>query len=236
MIESRCGILCGVCEYKEKKNCGGCVHITKPFWDDACPVKDCCEGKGLEHCGLCSDFPCDLLNQFAYDKQQGDDGKRIEQCKKWADANAKRYACYCGLFCEHCAVKAKVEPAAKVLYNEMKKAGFEDVINYIPSGVGFWPFLKGMAEDGLCLSCKEGSGNPDCAIRLCAQSKSVEMCAFCGDYPCDKFSDFLKATVGYAVLEQDNALLRDKGWDAWLALQAKRRADGFTYVYGEHGK
>jgi len=26
---------------------------------------------------------CQDLNDFAYDKEQGDDGKRIEQCKKW---------------------------------------------------------------------------------------------------------------------------------------------------------
>ena len=144
----------------------------------------------------------------------------------------KRYACFCGLYCEHCSVKAKVGPAARVLYDEMKKAGFEDVINFIPGGEGFWPFLKSMVEDGMCVSCKDGSGNPGCAIRLCAQDKDVEMCAFCEDYPCDKFTDFLKATVGYSVLEQDNALLRDKGWDVWLELQANRRIDGFTYSEG----
>lgn len=83
-VESRCGILCNECEYREKMNCGTCINIEKPFWGDGCPVKNCCEEKELEHCGLCSDFPCDLLNQFAYDKDQGDDGKRIEQCKKWA--------------------------------------------------------------------------------------------------------------------------------------------------------
>jgi len=144
-----------------------------------------------------------------------------------------KYACYCGLYCEHCAVKAKLEPAARVLYDEMKKAGFEDVINFIPGGEGFWPFLKWMAEDGMCISCKEGSGNPDCAIRICAKDKGVEMCAFCEDYPCDKFAAFLEATVGYAVLEQDNALLRDNGWGAWLELQAKRQAAGFTYTDGK---
>jgi hypothetical protein len=193
---------------------------------------------------MCGDFPCDLLNQFAYDKEQGDNGKRIEQCRKWAGVNSsgekingndKTYACYCGLYCENCAVKARVEPAAKVLYDEMKKAGFEEIINYIPGGDGFWPFLKGMVEDGVCVSCKDGSGNPGCAIRMCARDKSVarekniEMCALCGDYPCDKLADFIKASVGYSVLEQDNALLRDKGWDAWLELQAKRRAAGFIY-------
>jgi len=83
MIESRCGILCNECNYREQVNCGGCVAIDKPFWGEACPIKACCEGKKREHCGECNDFPCDLLRQFAYDKEQGDDGKRIEQCRKW---------------------------------------------------------------------------------------------------------------------------------------------------------
>ena len=39
--------------------------------------------KAHEHCGQCPDFPCRLLRQFAYDPQQGDDGLRIEQCRKW---------------------------------------------------------------------------------------------------------------------------------------------------------
>ena len=84
MIESRCGILCSECEYREKVNCEGCVNISKPFWGDSCPVKDCCEGRGYAHCGQCLEFPCDLLNDFAYDKEQGDNGKRIETCRMWA--------------------------------------------------------------------------------------------------------------------------------------------------------
>lgn len=87
MVESRCGILCRECEYRDKMNCRSCVHIDKPFWGDSCPVKSCCEGNGLEHCGSCCNFPCNLLNQFANDKEQGDDGKRIEQCREW-DVNA----------------------------------------------------------------------------------------------------------------------------------------------------
>ncbi|MCI8784603.1 MAG: DUF3795 domain-containing protein [Dorea sp.] len=83
MIESRCGILCSECTYREQMNCEGCVHIQKPFWGDSCPVKSCCETKTKDHCGNCENFPCDLLNQFAYDEKQGDGGKRIEQCKNW---------------------------------------------------------------------------------------------------------------------------------------------------------
>ncbi|MCL2150432.1 MAG: DUF3795 domain-containing protein [Dehalococcoidia bacterium] len=85
MIESRCGILCGECKYREKMDCASCINIKKPFWGDSCPVKACCESRGHEHCGQCRDFSCELLNQFAYDKERGDDGKRIEQCRKWME-------------------------------------------------------------------------------------------------------------------------------------------------------
>lgn len=83
MIESRCGILCGTCGFRETAGCRGCTNIEKPFWGERCPVKSCCETKRHAHCGQCPDFPCDLLRQFAYDKKQGDDGKRIEQCRRW---------------------------------------------------------------------------------------------------------------------------------------------------------
>ena len=86
----------------------------------------------------------------------------------------RKYICYCGLYCEHCSVKAKIGPAAKLLHEEMKKAGFEEVIHFIPGGDGFWPFLEGMA------------------VR--------------------------------------NALLREKGMDAWAKLQDERREKGFTYA------
>lgn len=84
MIESRCGLLCSECEYREQMNCGGCILIDKPFWGENCPVKTCCESKKHEHCGKCKDFPCKLLHKFAYDMEESDNGKRIEQCREWA--------------------------------------------------------------------------------------------------------------------------------------------------------
>lgn len=83
MIESRCGIVCSECEFKRQMKCKGCINITKPFWGESCPVKLCCEGKQLNNCGECDTFPCELLKRFAYDEEQGDNGKRIEQCKQW---------------------------------------------------------------------------------------------------------------------------------------------------------
>ena len=139
----------------------------------------------------------------------------------------EEYICYCGLYCENCAVKAKIEPAAQVLHNEMKNAGFEEIIHLIPGGSGFWPFLKEMAENGTCVSCKGGSGNPGCAVRICAKEKGVEMCALCESYPCPTFDEFFK---GYPTLQNDNNLIREKGMEEWAKLQDKRCAEKFTYT------
>ena len=106
----------------------------------------------------------------------------------------------------------KVEPAAKVLYHEMQKLGFEEIMPFFPDGDKFWSFLKGMSTEGVCISCKAGSGNPACKVRQCAKEKNVEMCALCESYPCDLFADFFR---GYPTLEHDNAVLREKGWTAW---------------------
>ena len=84
----------------------------------------------------------------------------------------KKYMCYCCLYCGNCAVKVKVEPASKILYDEMKKAGFEEIIQMIPDGDKFWAFLKGMV-DNLCVSCEDGSGNQGCAVRICAKNKNI---------------------------------------------------------------
>lgn len=89
MIESRCGICCKECEFKDQMNCKGCIHITKPFWAQACPVKDCVESKNLAHCGQCVSFPCALAKSFAYDEKQGDDGKRLCQCAAWKKEEVK---------------------------------------------------------------------------------------------------------------------------------------------------
>ena len=139
----------------------------------------------------------------------------------------KEYICYCGLYCKNCAVKARVEPAAKALYEEMKKAGFGDVIHFIPDGEGFWRFLKSVSDEGACISCRAGSGNPGCTVRVCAKEKEVEACALCESYPCEKFDEYFKA---YPILKTDNAVLREKGLDEWLEMQNKRSVNGFAYT------
>lgn len=84
MVESRCGLLCSECKYREIMKCGGCTAIKKPYWAKTCPVKSCCEGKGKENCGFCDQFACKQLHEFAFDPAVGNEGDRIERCEDWA--------------------------------------------------------------------------------------------------------------------------------------------------------
>jgi hypothetical protein len=66
-LAAACGLYCGTCEYLQKQ-CKGCGHVQgRPFWTTqmeiaSCPLYDCCmNGKHLEHCGLCDEFPCTLF-------------------------------------------------------------------------------------------------------------------------------------------------------------------------------
>jgi hypothetical protein len=87
MVESRCGLICGECEYrKEPYNFGGCVTTNgNPFYG-VCKVATCCQEKGFGHCGHCSVMPCETLHFYSYlDKEHRDKppGARIEVLKKW---------------------------------------------------------------------------------------------------------------------------------------------------------
>ncbi len=81
MVESRCGLKCSECSYVESHGCKGC--LTGGAFYGSCRVSDCCTKKEVNHCGLCKEFPCELLDEFAYDEEQGDNGQRIETMKEW---------------------------------------------------------------------------------------------------------------------------------------------------------
>ena len=112
-VQSRCGLLCSWCEYREPCGCGGCVETKGNPFHGECPVAVCCQDKGYEHCGQCEALPgqcaqpdckkiddngfymcggcgatsCDKLYPYSYrDPEHGDNppGARIEVCKAWA--------------------------------------------------------------------------------------------------------------------------------------------------------
>ena len=60
-----CGLYCGTCEaygIGEPETCRGCAYQLGLATDGECYVFQCCiVERGLEHCGLCPDFPCQLF-------------------------------------------------------------------------------------------------------------------------------------------------------------------------------
>lgn len=84
-VDSRCGIRCSQADCKKEYgfDCRGCARELDAPWGH-CKIKACCEEKGLLHCGECPDFPCEELNAFAYDTENGDGtGERLGVCRCW---------------------------------------------------------------------------------------------------------------------------------------------------------
>ncbi|MDE5671598.1 MAG: DUF3795 domain-containing protein [Eubacterium sp.] len=74
---SVCGIDCDICKYKEEMNCKGCKEIKgNVFWGD-CELYQCNCEKKQEHCGKCSQFPCNKLKEWA----STDNPERIDNLK-----------------------------------------------------------------------------------------------------------------------------------------------------------
>ncbi|MBQ2955973.1 MAG: hypothetical protein IJE08_05880 [Clostridia bacterium] len=85
VIDTRCGLSCAECTYRESCGCGGCIATNGHPFHGECPVAQCCQEKGWVHCGQCDAFPCELLTQYSCDPEHGDNppGARIEVCRAW---------------------------------------------------------------------------------------------------------------------------------------------------------
>jgi hypothetical protein len=80
---SMCGDYCGQCDYREQMNCPTCqVAKGEMFWGK-CGVAKCCTEKGLTHCGLCDDLPCDILKAAFNHPEHGDKGERLANLEAW---------------------------------------------------------------------------------------------------------------------------------------------------------
>lgn len=56
-----CGAYCGGCESYAGSECCGCGYQLGQTCHGECAVFVCCVGeRGLEHCGLCPDLPCQV--------------------------------------------------------------------------------------------------------------------------------------------------------------------------------
>lgn len=84
-INTRCGLLCEECSFRESHGCKGCIATNGNPFHGTCPIAVCCQERGNVHCGQCEQFPCEQLMQYSCDPIHGDhpQGLRIGQCVKW---------------------------------------------------------------------------------------------------------------------------------------------------------
>lgn len=62
-----CGRYCATCDAVQGETCRGCGYQLGRTRRGACPIFGCCvETRGLEHCGLCLDFPCQVFLSHAH--------------------------------------------------------------------------------------------------------------------------------------------------------------------------
>lgn len=116
-----CGLYCGVCavliahrdgneKFKERLlgvyglgsteevRCKGCLSDDRFLYCEVCPIRDCCERKGLEGCHQCGDWPCSFIEDFPLPV-----GKKVMLravpawrelgTERWVESEEARYRC-----------------------------------------------------------------------------------------------------------------------------------------------
>ena len=102
IVKGKCGTYCNECSYREKFNCKGCNEMNgHPFWGD-CDIYTCCSEKNLEHCGCCSELPCQTLKDYI---KNGENPDRLKNLKEWRNMSV------CGIYCAQC--KYAIEKGCK---------------------------------------------------------------------------------------------------------------------------
>lgn len=139
-LVGRCGMYCGSCpiyraprDKDEKKifdisfrtrctidmiKCDGCGTADRFALSKSCIFRRCSSGRGLEHCSLCNEFPCDtLLGLYEDDMRSGGEARtnaehiREVGVDKWMEEADARWRCkQCGA---QIALDMKTCPACK---------------------------------------------------------------------------------------------------------------------------
>ncbi len=136
---------------------------------------------------------------------------------------------YCGLYCGLCASRRRIPRQAATLRETLRREGYDrgyfDVPRLHKVFAEFWEGLSCLA-DCPCIGCRAGGGNPDCAIRACAEGREVMACPLCPDYPCER----LDTLRHYPLLLANGRRMQQVGLEEWIAGQEARAATGFAYA------
>jgi hypothetical protein len=116
-----------------------------------------------------------------------------------------RYDTFCGLYCGACDVLI---------------ANKNDAVDALAQAWNLEP------EQLRCCGCKSAVNAVycvDCDIKRCAESKGVEYCFECGEYPCSRLVAFRNDEHSHhSVVLQNLGLVQSQGIEQWLEQQRDR--------------
>lgn len=139
---------------------------------------------------------------------------------------------YCGIYCGACNIYSgdialhageleRILDSYGFTFRNAPEIGeaypdFKRVLDYI---------IKRFTPGPTCRSACN-SGLQDCPIRKCAEERSVETCAFCDEFPCEKLQ-VLEPEYGIVAELREQ---KEKSLQAWADKMAARVAAGWSYV------
>ena len=140
-------------------------------------------------------------------------------------SDQEKLIAYCGLFCGECfSYQVKIADFARDLRKELRQVRFDKISESL-SAISFFKVFKEYPECYEVLgamvklrcrnACRDGGGNPSCAIRECCQKKEIEGCWQCDEFECCRKMDFLKMNHGDAHLK-NLRILKKKGKNEFL--------------------
>jgi hypothetical protein len=121
-----------------------------------------------------------------------------------------QYDSYCGLYCGACQVMGANERGDT---EWLQKFAAEH---------------KCTPQDLICHGCKSPEAAivcADCPTKVCAESKGVEFCFECAEFPCQRISDFRNDKYPHhSAIFRNLAAIKAQGVEAWLEGEKKRWA------------
>ncbi len=102
--------------------CDGCLSDVRAIQCRECLLRDCAFSKGLTHCAMCNDFPCqqitdfkndqfahhsEVLENIRYQKEIGIPKWVKDQQERWSCPNCGKSTEWYGPQCHHCGTELK---------------------------------------------------------------------------------------------------------------------------------
>jgi hypothetical protein len=94
------------CYIYQKGTCGGCRGKLESLYAGChiCDIKKCAINKEIDHCGLCSSFPCERIIDFQHESYSIHHLEVIDNLnelkdkdsKEWLEEQQKKWTCGCG--------------------------------------------------------------------------------------------------------------------------------------------